>query len=128
MNGQTLILQIIIWTLDIVTILATIAFFCSFRKIEEKNDGLHMIFILTTVDLLSSLFNLLEIFILQGPSDVNFVASTETILFRFSLFWSAAIAIFVHLAYKQYWRYTVRAFLIWAFIICLALSAIYPIA
>lgn len=127
MVNQALTVEAITWGLDLVTIIATAFFFYNFCRIKSKNYGHYMIFILTLIDVLLSLFHLLERAILQSETMVNFVASTEIVLFKLSLYWSTAISVFVYLVYKQAWNYPPKTFILSAIICCLILSSLFPI-
>jgi len=91
------LIQIVGWTADLLIIFCTIPYIRKFRKLEEKTHGQYMIFILCISNLVYPITNIVRFIFLQyGFSDDNFYPITVS-SFRFSLFWSAAIAFFSYL-------------------------------
>jgi len=114
-------------SLDIITILAILIFFCKFFLIKEKTPGLYMMFILCILDLNYPLFNFLATIIASDQQHEPFYGYIRTGLNRLCLWWSAIMAVYCYAILTLKKSISPQKFMINGGIFCLIASSICPL-
>ena len=120
------LIQCVGWIADFLIIVCTIKFIMTFRKLDEKTYGQYMIFILCIANLVYPLTNIAKFIVTEyGFSDDNFYPITVS-SFRFSLFWSAAIASYSYLVLVKKHIVDTPKYMRQAFFLCCCATLICP--
>ena len=82
------------WLTNIFITIASFLFIRSFCQVREKSTGLYMILILTLSDFAFLVLNIVTILLEKNEQWDNILYYTTGIIFCFSLYWAAAIAVF----------------------------------
>jgi len=125
--SEALILRIEGWATDAITITASIIFLWSFSKIREKTHSQYLILILCLVDLLFPIAHMARLILPSTDTLDNYFFYISVGIYRFSLYWSTAIAISSYIIIIGRTSYDTKKFTISAFIICLILTSYCPL-
>lgn len=115
------------WTLDCFTILISFAFLYIFLKIKDKTTGHYMVIVLTIADLLLHFQSMLILIFLPLQSDPSTWVFINLALYRFTLYWSTLIAIFIYLIIKQKKAFNPKKFLGVGFVACIVLACAFSL-
>jgi len=118
--------QYLNWVINTLIVSASLIFYYKFLKLRERTTGHYMIFVLTLSDLIFPAMNMLTTTILKGkvPDDILYIIAVA--VYRFSLYWSTAIAIFSYMILAQSQIINSRSFFIKAFFSCFILTFFCP--
>jgi len=124
---EALILKYEGWATDIVTTTASLIFLWSFFKVHEKTHSQYMILILCLIDLLFPLVHMARLIFSKPDSNTDAFFYTSVCIYRFSLYWSAAIAICSYIIIIGRKTFSTKKFTIISFFICLVLTTYCPL-
>jgi len=120
------IYEIEAWVSNIIIIIASFIFLSKFIALKGKNYGLYMILILNVSDLTFPLTNIIQLFV-DNPTVETILSSMGPAIYRFSLYWSTAIALFVYLVVQGERLFNPKIFVIWAMVVCTLFSLFYSL-
>ena len=120
--SEALILRIEGWATDIATTTASVIFLWSFYKIPEKTHSQYLILILCLVDLLFPFVHMARLILPSTDTLDTYFFYISVCIYRFTLYWSTAIAISSYIIIIWRTSYNTKKFTIIAFIICLILT------
>ena len=107
------------WTINFLIIVSTAIFFVHFIRLRAKSIGMYMILVLTLSDLSFPLMNMITNFIVgTGEIYEKSLYITAVAMYRFSLYWSTALAIFSYLILGQMLTFNGKKFLLYSLLIC----------
>ncbi len=112
------------WVTNTLVIVASVFFLAKFYTLNSKNYGLYMILILNLIDLTFSLSNIIVINFVKSQEIQDSFSLFGPALYRFSLFWSTAIAYFVFLVVRRRSIFDPKRFIIKALLLCLFLASL----
>ncbi len=121
------ILQWIAWTTNGIITLASIVFFLNFTRTQNKTYASYMVLILNMSDMTFPLMSILTELFKSSTSFNEFNCAFGPATYRFSLYWSTAIAYFVFLVVKKKILFNPRRFILYALILCLFLASLFCI-
>jgi len=118
-------LSIIGWAINVTVTVSSFIFLRSFSKLREKTNSLYMILILIVANLLFPLTTMIiEPF---TETDYKVFLPLGVGFYRFSLCWSAALALFSYLILVKGKTLDIEYFMRRALITCLLFSLLCPI-
>ena len=125
-DWEAQLFKILNWTINTMIVLASSIFYYRFFKLRERTTGHYMIFVLTISDLIFPAMNMLTTTVLQGKVSDDILYLIAVAVYRFSLYWSTAIAIFSYMILAQTGIINSRSFFMKAFLSCLILTFFCP--
>jgi len=114
------------WATNILIIIFSAIVLLKFTKLREKTGGLYMILVLTIADLSFPVMNALTIEFVNSNDSALLFAAISSFQNRFSLYWSAAIAIYTYQILVSR-DFDEKVFIKKSFIITCAIVSIFPI-
>jgi len=127
MSHHDQILETIAWITNGIITLASIVFFLNFTRAQNKTYASYMVLILNMSDMTFPLMSILTELFKSSISFNEFNCAFGPSTYRFSLYWSTAIAYFVFLVVKKKILFNPRRFILYALIICLLLAGLFCI-
>jgi len=114
------------WVISTVTIIASMIFLKSFQKTKKKTPSLYMIMILSIADLFFPITNVAVLLFMRSEETATLFFVIESFLYRFSLYWSTALAILTYLILSKGISFKAGTFMKRAFIVSFGLAFICP--
>ena len=127
MDEYTHLRQGLAWTIDIITIGASIIFYYGFRKLTQRDYALYMLLALNVIDFTYALTSISAMAFDQDESTVGAFIGIDTSVFHFGLYWSTAIAVFIYKALRDNKPFNPKPFVIASAVCCLILTSVFPI-
>lgn len=115
------------WMINVTIAVASLIFFYRLIRLRERTTGHYMIFVLTLSDLAFPMMNMLTTTILQGKVTDSVLYIIAVWVYRFSLYWSTAIAILTYLILAESKIINSRGFFIKSIIGCFVTSLFCPL-
>lgn len=115
------------WTLDGFTIFASLAFLYIFLRTKEKTVGIYMVIVLSIANMLLHFETMFALIFLSDQSNPDAWVSVNCALYRFTLYWSTIIAIYIHRVVKQKSFIDPKKFFGFGFIGCIALACAFAL-
>ena len=127
MTIQEIIINTMIWTLNVLIIAATTIFLVNFTKMSRKNLGLYMILTLNLFCWVYTFSDIFQLFFTWRLLARQIAESIKYFVFEFSLFWTAAFAIFSYNVLEGAKSgFDQKRFFVIALVSCILLSLGYP--
>ena len=124
---EVIAFKAITWIINTLIVGSTLIFLFHFIRLRTKSTGMYMILVLTLSDLSFPLMNMITNFVVgTGEINENALYITAVGMYRFSLYWSTAIAVFSYLILAENMIFTGKKFLLYSLLICGILSLFCP--
>ena len=114
------------WMISTVTIIASIIFLKRFKNTKKKTTSLYMIMILSIADLFFPITNIAVLLFMRSEGTATLFFVIESFLYRFSLYWSTALAILAYLILSKGISFRESTFMKRAFFLSFGLAFICP--
>ena len=124
--GHETYFRIQAWATNLLIIFFASIVLLRFTKLRDKTAGLYMILILTISDLLFPLMNILTIQFVNSFQSAVIFGSISSFINRFSLYWSAAIAIYTYQILTSR-NFDENKFIKKSLIVCCSVVAAFPL-
>jgi len=121
------VFETIAWTTNAIITLASLVFFLNFARAQNKTYASYMVLILNISDMTFPVMSILMALFNNSTSLNEFNSAFGPSTYRFSLYWSTAIAYFVFLVVKKKILFNPKRFIIYALVLCLILSSLFCI-